>query len=136
MEEIDIDLPDGASTEWSEDVVLRVLDYAFSEFGIDDILVTKHRLSKVDRYKDHISELGWEKSEYNGMLMITKTIGESECIVYFDCGDMYRKQSLLKELEMYVNNTFTNIEAHDNQTEYECLYIQPESDVEMFTLGL
>lgn len=134
MSETKITLPNQCRTEWSEDTVIDILQYFFNTVDIDDIIISTHRLSKIDSIKNRIEDKNYENTSNNGNILLTQTIGESECILYF-YSDKYTKENVLKELEMYINNTFSNIEANDNQTNYQTLHIQPESGIQTFTLG-
>jgi len=127
-----ITLPDNnCITEWSEDTVLEILNYAFETMEVDDIKVTIHRLCKVDNIKEEVEETDWDSKIYNAHILLTKTIGDSESILYFSSNNKYNRQSFLKELEMYINNTFSNLYAYDNDTNYESLYIETDSEMDM-----
>lgn len=118
-EKVDIELPEYAHTEFSEDVVIYLLELYKNDFDRDDIFFRVDTLNDIENIKENLED---KEDLEGGYFIISEAIYGSECVVYFVGDDSYTAESILREVNIFISNITTNISS-STKSDYSALEI-------------
>lgn len=129
---VDIELPDSAQTEFSEDVVIYLLELYTEDFNRDDINILVNNLNDIELIKEDLED---KEDLDGGYFIISEAIYGSECVVYFVGDSTYTTASILREVNIFINSITQNISSL-SKSDFSSLEISEGSGGGGFIFGL